>query len=423
MQPSETGAIAGPQPYAVATSARLIAAGYGLDWLNLSVANVQTGFGPFIAVYLTTQGWTQTAIGTALSLGTVVAMASQVPAGALVDVMQSKVKVAAASILVFTLSALLIATVPLPLFVYLAEILHGFSSCMLGPAIAAMSLAIAGSGVLGIRLGRNARYASIGNSIGALMMGACGFFLSGRWVFFLTAALTLPALAALVPLARVEHRPAAHALASQSEPPVTRILQVLTDRRLLIFATCVALFTFGNAAMLPLVSIVLTKSARHEATLYIAAGIVLPQLIVVLTSPSIGRLAEARGRRLILIIGLCALPVRGVLLALFAKPALMVAVQALDGITAASFGVLVPLIASDVAGRSGHYNLSLGFLGVAIGIGATLSTTLAGWMADRLGDPVTFIGLGAVGLAALLLAVCAMPETVSGRGGGLLKQD
>src|ERR1700722_13210880 len=135
MQPSETGAIVGPQPYAVATSARLIAAGYGLDWLNLLVANVQTGFGPFIAVYLTTQGWTQTAIGTALSLGTVVAMASQVPAGALVDVMQSKVKVAAASILVFTLSALLIATVLLPLFVYLAEILLGFSSCMLGPAI------------------------------------------------------------------------------------------------------------------------------------------------------------------------------------------------------------------------------------------------------------------------------------------------
>ena len=167
--------------------------------------------------------------------------------------------------------------------------------------------------------------------------------------------------------------------------------------------------------MLPLVSIVLTKSARHEASLYIAAGIILPQLIVVLTSPTIGWLAEERGRRLILIIGLCALPVRGMLLALLTKPALMVAVQALDGIAAASIGVLVPLVASDVAGRSGHYNLSLGFLGVAIGIGATLSTTFAGWIADRFGDPVAFIGLGLIGLAALLLAACAMPETVSGR--------
>lgn len=48
----------------------------GLDWLNLFVANIQTGFGPFIAVYLTTQGWTQSAIGIALSVGTLAAMAS-----------------------------------------------------------------------------------------------------------------------------------------------------------------------------------------------------------------------------------------------------------------------------------------------------------------------------------------------------------
>ena len=42
----------------------------GLDWLNFFVANTQTGFGPFIAVYLTTEAWTQVEIGEALSLGT-----------------------------------------------------------------------------------------------------------------------------------------------------------------------------------------------------------------------------------------------------------------------------------------------------------------------------------------------------------------
>jgi hypothetical protein len=30
----------------------------GLDWLNFFVANFQTGFGPFISVYLTGAGWT-----------------------------------------------------------------------------------------------------------------------------------------------------------------------------------------------------------------------------------------------------------------------------------------------------------------------------------------------------------------------------
>ena len=53
----------------------------GLDWLNFFIADFQTGFGPFISVYLTGVGWTQGAIGAALSIGTVAGMASQVPGG------------------------------------------------------------------------------------------------------------------------------------------------------------------------------------------------------------------------------------------------------------------------------------------------------------------------------------------------------
>ena len=143
----------------------------GLDGLNLFVANIQTGFGPFIAVYLTTQGWTQIGIGTALSLGTIVAMASQIPAGALVDAIRSKAAVALFSILAFSASALFLALWPTALWVYAAEVLHGFSSCTLGPAIAAMSLVVVGPEMLGPRFGRNARFASIGNGIGAAKIG------------------------------------------------------------------------------------------------------------------------------------------------------------------------------------------------------------------------------------------------------------
>jgi MFS family permease len=72
---------------------------------------------------------------------------------------------------------------------------------------------------------------------------------------------------------------------------------------------------------------------------------------------------------------------------------------------------MVPLVTSDIAGRSGHFNLSLGFIGLAIGIGATISTTLAGWVGDRFGDPEAFLGLAAVGLLATLLIGFVMPET------------
>ena len=78
-----------------------------LDWLNFFVANVQTGFGPFIASYLAANKWTQGEIGLMLSVGTISAMASQLPAGALVDALRNKKGAAAAAIIAIIVAALL----------------------------------------------------------------------------------------------------------------------------------------------------------------------------------------------------------------------------------------------------------------------------------------------------------------------------
>src|SRR5215813_7541749 len=123
----------------------------GLDWLNFFVANFQTGFGPFISVYLTGVGWTQGAIGAALSAGTVAGMVSQVPGGMLVDAVRNKQGAASMAILAIMASALLIALWPSLLPIAFAEILHAFASSVLGPAIAALSLALAGHAAFGER--------------------------------------------------------------------------------------------------------------------------------------------------------------------------------------------------------------------------------------------------------------------------------
>jgi MFS family permease len=385
------------------------AASRGLDYFNLFVANVQTGFGPFIAVYLSGQSWTQTAIGVALSVGTVSSMASQVPAGALVDAIRNKTRVAAFSVLVFTASALMFAIYPIPLLVYLAEVLHGISSCTLGPAIAAMSLALAGRFGMAVRLGRNARYSAVGNGVGAALMGACGQYFSERGVFYLTAALTLPALVTLLPLRRFSRARSA-AQSAAAPPPKARVLKVLADRRLLVFCGCAMLFTFANAPLLMLISGTLAARGSNPSLL-IGACIVLPQIIVALASPAVGRFADRYGRRLVLIIGFLMLPMRALVFSTTSNSALVIGVQVLDGIAGAGFGILVPLVVSDVAARSGHFNLSLGAVGFAIGIGSTVSTSAAGWVADHFGMRHAFYFLASVGLAAVLLAVFAMPET------------
>src|SRR5215510_12228969 len=50
-----------------------------LDWFVFFLADVQTGFGPLVAVYLTTQKWTQVEIGLVLSVNGFISLLGQVP--------------------------------------------------------------------------------------------------------------------------------------------------------------------------------------------------------------------------------------------------------------------------------------------------------------------------------------------------------
>jgi MFS family permease len=391
----------------------------GLDWLNFFVANFQTGFGPFISVYLTGAGWTLGAIGVVLSAGTVAAMASQVPGGALVDAIRSKRAAAGAAIVAIMASALCIALWPAFLPIASAEVLHAFGSSVVGPAIAALSLAMVGHRALGERLGRNARYAALGNAFAAGLMGLCGYYLSGRAVFLLTAALGFPALAALQTIGRVHSSrrqggaPPATSPADSPEPPAAllRSWRFLADRGLLVFGLCAALFQLANAAMLPIAAGLVTQRAGRAAPLVIAACIVGPQFITALVSPWAGRAAESWGRRPILLLGFAVLPIRGLLLAGIADPYMMILIQLLDGVSASAVGVLTPLIVADITRQTGHYTTCLGLVGLAVGGGATLSTTAAGLVADRFGAAASFLSMAGVGLCAAALVAAAMPET------------
>jgi MFS family permease len=383
----------------------------GLDWANFFIADFQTGYGPFVSVYLTSVGWTQGAIGLALSVGTAAAMASQVPAGALVDAVRNKRAVAMAAIVPIVASSTVIALWPLLLPILVAEVLHAFASAVLNPAIAAISLLLVERRALGERLGRNARYAAIGNAVAAGMMGGCGFYLSDRAVFGLTAVLALAALAAIAAI-RATDVTAGSARPRALEPSSPqRSWSALRDRRLIVFCGCAGMFQFANAAMLPIAAAGVTKRAGVDATLLIAGGMVGPQLLTALLSPQIGRAAERWGRRPVLLFGFTALPLRGALFALFCGPHVFVLIQLVDAIGAAVLGVLLPLVVADITGESGHYTLALGVVGLAIGTGATLSTGTAGFVADRLGDAAAFVVLAAIGSLAMLLVGALMPET------------
>jgi predicted MFS family arabinose efflux permease len=404
--PTESGASAG----AAAPSPRSLR---GLDGVNFFIGNIQTGFGPFIAVYLTARGWTQLDIGSILSIGGLAALASQLPGGALVDAVREKRGIAMAAVLAITMSALFIAALPSYPLVLLAEILHGIASSLLGPAIAAISLGLVGHRLIARRFARNARFASIGNGIAAAAMGACGFYVSDRAVFLLTAALGIPALIALRAIRPSEIDPdrASGAIPENPSPRTERPGRLLRNRGLMIFAACSALFQLANAAMLPLLGGILTARSSHWAIVLIAASLVLPQIVVALLAPLVGSSAETWGRKPLLLIGFGTLPIRGVLFALVHSPYLLAAAQLLDGISAAVFSVMSTLVIADLTRGTGRFNLAQGVVGVAIGIGASLSPTIGGFVADRFGNEAAFLCLTAAALAAVAIVYAWMPET------------
>jgi predicted MFS family arabinose efflux permease len=154
--------------------------------------------------------------------------------------------------------------------------------------------------------------------------------------------------------------------------------------------------------------------AGDFANLIIAACIMAPQGVVALCSPAVGRAAAALGRRPVLLLGWGALPLRGMLLVVLPGAYLPIIAQGVSGISAAVFGVMLPLLAADLTRGTSHFNLCLGSLGLAVSLGAALSTTLGGWIADAVSLQLAFGTLAAVGLLGALTMWWAMPETRTG---------
>ncbi len=385
----------------------------GLDMLNLLLAGSGSAYGAFIPVYLASHAWTQTHIGMVLTVGTVVSMLCQVPAGMIVDALGSRRRrILAVAILASCVTPLLFAWLPRNLPILVAMVLQAMAGSLLTPAIAAISLAVTGRERFGERLGRNSRYGSIGAGFGAVVMGACVYTGSQHLVFLVAALMIAPALWALFKVGpdRVDLAPAV-AVAEEERSGLLAPLALLRDRRLLVFALCVALFQVSSIAVMQLAAVEVTARLGSRSGIVIAAFLLVPQIMVAWLSPGIGRFAELYGRRAVLLFGFITVPLRGVLFALVKNPYALVPVQVLEGVGGGIFGVMMPLVAADLTRVTGNYTLCLSLFGLAAGLGGAVSTSLAGWVTDGFGRTAAFWVLAAAGMAAVALVALAMPET------------
>lgn len=390
----------------------------GLNGVNFFVSDMLTGFGPFVTVYLTANAWGAGDIGLALSVGTIAAVVGQVPAGLLVDAVPAKRAIAAVGVGATIIAALILAALPNRWPVIGAELMQGLAASLLTPAINAITLSLSKHEHLGERLGGNVRFKALGSMLTALLMGYIGTRISVGAVFYVAALFGGVALFCLSMIsgvdmntapARTDH-PTAWPHRARREP-LRPQMEIWRDPKLIVFGVCAALFQLGNAAVLPTAFFTLETGAKVNSDNIVAIALIVSQAIAALISPGAGRIAQQRGRRIVLLVGFASLVLRCIVLAVVHTRVSIIAVQVLDGLSAACIGVLVPLIVADITRRGGRFNLAIGLVGFAMSVGATLSTTFAGILTEHFGASVTFVALGLAAAAGCVLIVFALPET------------
>lgn len=402
-------------------------AGRALDAANFFLADVRDGLGPYLAVFLLTERhWDEASIGFVMTIAATAAIVTQTPAGALVDTTTAKRGLMIAAALLVTIPSLLLPWMSSFLTVASSQAVAQAASSLFAPALAAVTLGIFGHRCFSRRIGRNETFNHLGNACAAAAAGAAAYRWGPAAVFYLLGAMAVCSLLSVmaIPPHAIDQRlargldDAAETVSAVSQPDKPSALSVLlTCRPLLIFAVCAFLFHLANAAMLPLVGQKLSLQDKNIGTSLMSACIVAAQIVMVPIAALAGARADRWGRKPLFLAALLVLPLRGWLYTLSDDRFWLVGVQLLDGIGAGIFGTIFPIIVADLMRGTGHFNLAQGAVITAQGIGAALSTSIAGLVVVRFGYSAAFVTLGAIGAAGAVIFFLTMPETLATRSG------
>jgi MFS family permease len=399
----------------------LARANVALDAANFFLADVRDALGPYLAVYLLIERqWDAASIGLVMSIATIAGILAQTPSGALVDATKAKRGVMVAAAVFVTAASLVVPWLSSFWPVAVSQATAHAAGVVFGPALAAVTLGIFGHGAFTKRIGRNESFNHAGNAFAAATAGALAYLWGPRVVFYLLALMAIASSVSVLAipkqsidhnLARGLHDAKSHDAKATGDDRPSGLTVLLTCRPLLIFAGCAIMFHFANAAMLPLVGQKLALQDKNLGTSLMSACIVAAQIVMVPMAMLVGAKADAWGRKPLFLIALCVLTIRGSLYPLSDNPYWLVGVQLLDGVGAGIYGAVFPVIVADLMRGTGRFNVAQGAIITAQGVGAALSTTLAGIVVVQAGYSAAFLTLAGVAMVGFALYLFVMPET------------
>jgi MFS family permease len=392
---------------------------HGLDAANFFLADVRDALGPYLAIYLLTERkWDAASIGVVMSIATIAGIVAQTPAGAAVDATKAKRTVMIAAAVLVTVASLILPWLSSFWPVAISQATAHAAGVVFGPALAAVTLGIVGHRAFTRRIGRNETFNHAGNAFAAAASAGLAYVWGPTVVFYLLAAMSVASIVSIsaIPERAIDHelarglRDAASEQGKTADTP-SGLSVLLTCRPLLIFAGCAIMFHFANAAMLPLVGQKLALQDKNLGTSLMAACILAAQFVMVPMAMLVGAKADAWGRKPFFLIALAVLTVRGCLYPFSDSPYWLVGVQLLDGVGAGIYGAIFPIIVADLMRGTGRFNVAQGAVMTAQGIGAALSTTVAGVVVVHAGYSAAFLTLAGVAAAGFALYLFVMPET------------
>ncbi|ALL66711.1 MFS transporter [Paraburkholderia caribensis MBA4] len=381
---------------------------YALEALNFFMADVQAGIGPFLGVFLQAQGWHTDAIGTVMTLGGIAGMLATSPAGALVDAARYKRGIIVTAGLMTTLASLVLWVAHSYWMVAASQILTAVTGAALGPAVAGVTLGIFHERGFDEQFGRNQVANHAGNVVGAALSGWLGWRYGFGAIFALAGGFGALSVISTLLIRRdaIDHdraRGLAATSSAQEHERASGLRVLLTCRPLLLLSAALAMFHLGNAAMLPLYGLAVVAAHKGDPSAFTAQTIVVAQLVMVAAACFANRLIHRLGYWGVILITFLALPLRGLVAALFITAWGVWPVQALDGVGAGLQSVAIPALVVRLLQGTGRVNVGQGVVMTVQGVGAALSPALGGMLAQHFGYATAFLVLGAVSTGSLAL--------------------
>lgn len=377
---------------------------FPLNALNFFMADVRDGLGPFLGVFLQQQGWDVDDIGFVMTLSGLIAVIFTTPIGVLVDVLRAK-----RAIIIFSALTIIVACgvnyfYPTQVTTTIAQMLAAVAGATIPPAITGITLGIVGRDKFDHQLGQNESYSHAGNAFSAVMAGVFSFYYGLSAVFALMGLWTLLSIVSvlLIRQNQIDYNQSRGLAISEKSPKSIKYL--LTNKGLVILAVTVVFFHLANAAMLPLLSQSMVANGSIERPgWYTAMTVIIAQITMIPMALYAAHISEKKGYSAIFIIALVALPIRGLLAGLIPHPAIVIPVQILDGIAAGLMGVAVPGIVARILNGTGRFNTGFAMVLTLQGVGAALSSSIAGVIAKFFDYDIAFLVLSSLAIVGLLI--------------------